>query len=460
MAAISVVIATYNRAPLLRAAIHQLRKQQFLPGDEVIIVDNGSTDDTANVLASATRELPVTLRVLNESVKGKGPALAAGLAAATGDILALTDDDVLVADDWIGRIRRVFSDPVIALVGGRVDPNWEAAPPEWLSVQEEDCYGTMASPLALLHYGHAQELGPRTAVGANLAIRRTVLQALGGVRPDLARRSGSLFGVEDQELCHRVQRAGYRCVYRPGVCVKHWVPKERLRLGYYSRWFFWSGYGNALLGTDDGVRADGQRQPVTAYFFRHAIAAFFSAIALLLRHRTSDAAKSGMEVFYGAGYVAQRISTRFARYGRRRTACLIAIAALFAPTTIFPKDRVAPRSSIRSLRCHRIRDDVLAVRPAEFVNASSAATGREGGGGRSPDVRSCISVGFSKSIERLSRFGRAHNIPLSTSMNRMAAGGLIASRNASKTIPAPRTGAIGLGICSGRYPDLGWSAIT
>ena len=122
MAAISVVIATYNRAPLLRAAIHQLRKQQFLPGDEVIIVDNGSTDDTANVLASATRELPVTLRVLNESVKGKGPALAAGLAAATGDILALTDDDVLVADDWIGRIRRVFSDPVIALVGGRVDP--------------------------------------------------------------------------------------------------------------------------------------------------------------------------------------------------------------------------------------------------------------------------------------------------------------------------------------------------
>ena len=226
MVTISVVIATYNRAPLLRAAIDQLRKQQFLPGDELIIVDNGSTDSTASVLASATRDLPVALRVLNESARGKGPALAAGLAAATGDILALTDDDVLVADDWIGKIRRTFSEPVVALVGGRVDPKWEAAPPAWLNVQEEGCYGSMASPLALQHYGDAQELGSRTAVGANLAIRRTVLQSLGGVRPDLARRSGSLFGVEDQELCHRVDRAGYRCLYRPDVCVRHWVPKE------------------------------------------------------------------------------------------------------------------------------------------------------------------------------------------------------------------------------------------
>ena len=56
-------------------------------------------------------------------------------AAAHGSILALTDDDVLVADDWIPTIREIFTDPSIALVGGRVEPNWERPAPRWLRIE-------------------------------------------------------------------------------------------------------------------------------------------------------------------------------------------------------------------------------------------------------------------------------------------------------------------------------------
>ena len=165
---ISVVIATHNRASLLRLTLDRLRTQAFFPGDDVIVVDNASTDPTAEVIVQAAEGFPVPLYRRHDLSPGKAPALNAAIADARGDVLALTDDDVLVAEDWIANIRRVFDDPSVALVGGRVDPNWQRAAPAWLRVEEDGRYGTMSSPLALLHYGEAQNLGQRTAVGANM----------------------------------------------------------------------------------------------------------------------------------------------------------------------------------------------------------------------------------------------------------------------------------------------------
>jgi GT2 family glycosyltransferase len=115
----------------------------------------------------------------------------------------------LVSPDWIATIRRLFSRSSVVLVGGRVDPHWECPPPRWLRVQQQGRYTLLSSPLALQHYGDAQPLAGRTAVGANLAIRRCVLEELGGFVPDLARRAGSLFGVEDHDFCQRAQAAGH-----------------------------------------------------------------------------------------------------------------------------------------------------------------------------------------------------------------------------------------------------------
>jgi GT2 family glycosyltransferase len=305
---ISVVIATYNRASLLAGCLAQLGRQAYEPGDEIVVVDNGSRDDTRRVIERAAALSPVPLRYLHEAAPGKPPAMNAGVGAATGDVLALTDDDVLVADDWIATLRAIFSDPGIALAGGRVDPRWERPAPGWLPVDPHRPYGRMTSPLALLHYGERQVLGQRTAVGANMAVRREVLAAVGGFALSLGRLRGSLLGGEDHDLCHRVAVAGYRCEYRPELRAQHWVPAERLRLRYYARWFYWSGITNALL--DTGGAAGGR---VTPYWWGRLLAAPANAGASLLRRQPPAAVAALMDGAFALGYISRRLKDQWGR---------------------------------------------------------------------------------------------------------------------------------------------------
>ena len=297
---ISVVIATYNRAALLQSTLQALRTQDYRPGDEVIVVDNGSSDDTPQVIARAARDFPVPLRQVRETTPGKTAALITGIHMAAGEVLALTDDDVQVADNWVATVRQIFADPAIALVGGRVDPMWERPAPWWLRVEagEDGRYGSLASPLALLHYGEAQELGHRTAVGANLAVRRDVLDALGGIRADLGRQRGTLLCGEDHDLCQRAVAAGLRCEYRPELRVRHWVPVERTRLRYFLRWFFWSGVTHALLETPAAAHR---------HFTKQLILSSLGAVGHLVTGRPRNAVAQAMDAAFAAGYLVQRI---------------------------------------------------------------------------------------------------------------------------------------------------------
>jgi glycosyltransferase involved in cell wall biosynthesis len=291
MLTISVVIATHNRASLLQSTLEQLRRQHYEPGDEVIVVDNASTDATAEVIARAAEGFPVPLHRRHDLSPGKAPALNAAIAVARGDILALTDDDVLVADDWIVTIRRVFRDPSIAIVGGRVDPRWQRPAPAWLRVEQQGRYGPMSSPLALLHYGEAQELGKRTAVGANMAVRRAVFEALGGFAPHLGKRRGTLLGGEDHELCRRAAEGGYRCEYRPEL--------------------FWSGVTNAVIEGAADAAAPGRRAPSPRHLLRRFVVGLVSAPVQALSGRAANGAAQAMDAAFALGYLATQVSSRW-----------------------------------------------------------------------------------------------------------------------------------------------------
>ena len=73
---VTVIIATYNRAALLNECLDHLRVQPFQPGDEVIVVDNGSTDDTDGIDAAQQTRFPVPVHLLHETVPGKSRAIA------------------------------------------------------------------------------------------------------------------------------------------------------------------------------------------------------------------------------------------------------------------------------------------------------------------------------------------------------------------------------------------------
>jgi hypothetical protein len=191
----------------------------------------------------------------------------------------------------------------------------------------------MSSPLALLHYGKAQPLGARTAVGANIAVRRSVLEALGGFAPYLGRNRGTLLCGEDHDFCQRVVGAGYRAEYRPELRVRHWVPAVRLRLRYFVRWFFWSGVTNAVLEEDTRRRAGDPTPPaVPLYLVRRLATASISMVARLLLGRIRAAARCVMEISFALGFIGQHIYERwpFGR-GAASTSCETRTARGTAP---------------------------------------------------------------------------------------------------------------------------------
>src|SRR5262249_44088908 len=171
-----------------------------------------------------------------ERQQGKSFALNAGLAAASGDVLALTDDDVLPAVDWIVRIVQAFRARDVTFVFGKVLPRWQSLPPpELLTPPAQAIWG----PLALVDYGdepteYSPTRGGRLPIGANLAILKSVLVSIGGWRTDLGKVNNTLICGEDHEIFMRFKRCGvFSGYYDPGVVVRHLVPSQRLTRRYF-----------------------------------------------------------------------------------------------------------------------------------------------------------------------------------------------------------------------------------
>jgi glycosyltransferase involved in cell wall biosynthesis len=302
---VSVIIATYNRAPLLDECLEHLLAQPFNDGDEVIVVDNGSADETSVVVARHRGRCTVALRLLSESTPGKSFAIATGAAIASGDILALTDDDVNVDAGWLDGIRSSMRDPGIGMVGGPVNPRWEPNIPAWIR-RARDQFPRLGAPIALLDYGpEITDIGPRTLLGANLAVRRELFLELGGYPTQLGKLRGTLLSGEDHELCRRVLATGLRAVYIPTVTVAHWVPANRARIGYFLRWFYWSGVTHAVMDSEQAsVGRTVANVPI--YLPRRALCAAANAAVSLLSLRGTRALDSAIDIAFCAGYAAQR----------------------------------------------------------------------------------------------------------------------------------------------------------
>jgi glycosyltransferase involved in cell wall biosynthesis len=301
---VSVIIATRNRATLLDECLTHLARQQFAPGDEVIVVDNGSADRTASVLALHESDYPVPLRVLEEPTPGKSHALGRALAVATGDVLAFTDDDVNVDVQWITSIKAAMTNDAVALVGGPVAPRWERPAPSWLRLGASG-YGRLAAPLALVDYGSdAVPLGSRTALGANLAVRRDVIARVGGFARHLGKLHGTLLSGEDHDLCQRVQAAGLQAIYWPDARVEHWVPIARLRIRYFLAWFFWSGITHAKLERGAPPQASRTLCGVPLYLVKRFVSGIVGALAAIARLRLHAAVDRASEAAFAAGYAA------------------------------------------------------------------------------------------------------------------------------------------------------------
>src|SRR6185436_15824891 len=126
---ISVIICTTNRANDLRDTLASLARVNRPGRVELLVVDNGSVDETKAVVEEAAKSYPFSLRYLYEAEPGKYAALNAGIRASAGRIIAATDDDARFEADWLERAVDGLSRYGCEFVGGRVRPLWGGPKP-------------------------------------------------------------------------------------------------------------------------------------------------------------------------------------------------------------------------------------------------------------------------------------------------------------------------------------------
>jgi glycosyltransferase involved in cell wall biosynthesis len=247
----TVLICTYDRGDLLAATLDSLALSRTSGLRwNVVVVDNNSTDHTAEVVTSRIAGYPVELRYLFEPRQGKSHALNTGIADTNATIIVFTDDDVRVDERWLEAACRPLLAPAgiatIDYTGGPVRPIWERPCPPWLDETRSDLWGT----LAILDYGPEPfvfEDRRRVPLGANMAVRRDLIDRIGGFDPELGRRGHSLLGQEQAELFSRSRAIGARGLYVPEMSLDHHVPAWRLTRDYFRRWWYWKGVARSRL---------------------------------------------------------------------------------------------------------------------------------------------------------------------------------------------------------------------
>ena len=234
---VTVIVCTYNRCQSLAKALQSVALST-LPESvewEVLVVNNNSRDQTAEVVADFRRRYPGRFRYLYEPQAGKSFALNTAIREARGSVLAFIDDDVTVEPTWLQNLTVALYNSKWVGCGGCILPQWTCSPPAWLPLK--DRYAL--APLAVFDPG--LEPGPLTEppFGANMAFQREAFEKYGGFRTDLGPRPGSeIRHSEDSEFGHRLLAAGEQLRYEPSAIVYHSVPQERPQKRYFLSWWF------------------------------------------------------------------------------------------------------------------------------------------------------------------------------------------------------------------------------
>ena len=195
---VSVVVCTYNGSRVIRDCLEGLMRLDY-PDFEVIVVNDGSTDQTAQIVS----EYP--FRLISTENRGLSAARNTGMLAATGEIVAYTDDDARPDPHWLQYLAHSFKKYGFAGVGG---PNLAPAGDGLVA----DCVANApGGPVHVLLFDRIAEHIP----GCNMAFRHDVLQEVGGCDP-LYRVAG-----DDVDLCWRVQQAGGTIGFHPAALVWH-----------------------------------------------------------------------------------------------------------------------------------------------------------------------------------------------------------------------------------------------
>lgn len=307
---VSIVIPTFNRSETLRITVESFLAQTY-PADrfDIVIVDNGSSDDTPEVIDSLMQRSP-NVQGMIEPRRGAHFARNSGAMASRGTILYFTDDDMIADPVLLEKIVSAF-DPAtkVASATGRVLPRWETEPPRWVL---EHCKNALLS---------LNDLGEATIISdddpgvfsCHQAILREAFVAAGGFNPDT--NAEKFTGDNETGLNIKVRKLGYRFAYVGSSVTHHIIPASRMTQRYLNGRFADQGFCDSYTAYQ-AVQAGKPR--LAARVVAHALLAGVTSAKALVRRAAGDSRWriDLARFFYHRNWA--RYDTRLIRYSEWR----------------------------------------------------------------------------------------------------------------------------------------------
>lgn len=231
---VSVIVPTRDRPEKLQSCLRNLLALDY-PNYEILIVDNApSTTATADLLQQQYRDQP-QVRYVREEHPGIPWARNCGMMAAQGELLAFTDDDVIIDTYWLAEVAKAFSvaEDVVCVTGHVLPAELETEPQDWLEQYGGYSKGFTRRVFDMNEHRPPHPLYPYLpgsfGTGANMTFRADYLRAAGGFATTLENQGS------DVEALFQVVVGGHKLVYEPAALVRHFHYRtyERLRQQLY-----------------------------------------------------------------------------------------------------------------------------------------------------------------------------------------------------------------------------------
>lgn len=244
---VTVAICTLNRCESLAKTLESVAASDHssFEGCEILVVDNGSSDRTKEVVDAFADRRPGIFRYLFEPRPGKSFALNSAIRNSDSDVLAFLDDDVTVEPTWLRNIAAPLAHGEYAGVGGRTMLQAAYTAPSWLPIcGPQNMGGILAALFDLGDWPCELTIAP---YGTNMAYRRSMFEKHGLFRTDLGPSPNRRVPRpnEDTEFGRRLMAAGERLRYEPQAIVYHPVVESRVNKKYFTRW--WFDFGRAVI---------------------------------------------------------------------------------------------------------------------------------------------------------------------------------------------------------------------
>ena len=225
-ASISIVIPAFNAQKTIAQTLQAVLSQDYEQLFEVIVVDDGSTDKTAQIVQSFQQ-----VRYIYQPNSGPATARNRGIDESHGELVCFTDSDCLPRTDWISELVRYFSEPNIAVVAG-----------SYGIANDKNLLASCIHQEIIFRHNKLIPIFSKSFGSYNFCARKNILQALGGFDTHYRYASG-----EDNDLSYKILKAGYKIYFARSALVDHHHPEKVLK---YLRDQFQHGFWRVKMYCD------------------------------------------------------------------------------------------------------------------------------------------------------------------------------------------------------------------